>query len=296
MKDLLGIMQMEKEDVKRIVESAEKIKKNGAKTILQGKIIAMLFEKPSTRTRVSFEAAIVHMGGHPMNLDFVSTQISRGETMEDTGKVLSRYVDGITARLYKQEELEKLAEGADVPVINALTDIEHPCQALGDVLTIKEKKGSKVKVAFVGDIACNVANSLMLASTALGMEFVLIGPMGKYPPKEKFVEKAKKWGKVQVIDSLDGVEGCDVVYTDVWVSMGFESEKQERLKAFTPYQLNKNLLKKAKKDAIVMHCLPAKRGLEITSEVLDGPQSVVFDQAENRLHIQKAILAELLGA
>ena len=297
--NLLSIWELDAKKISEYVSFAGEVKGNKAKYShsLDGKTLAMIFEKASTRTRVSFEAGTTQLGGHAMYFDFTASQLSRGETIADTAKVLGRYVDIIMARLYRHTDLLEIAKNAMVPVINGLTDEEHPCQALSDLLTMKEKGKLKsgAKFAFVGDCSFNMANSLMLACAKAGMEVSLVCPKG-YPPNPKYVKEAKKYGKVEVCsDPAVGVKGADVVYTDVWISMGMEEEKAERMKAFAPFQMNGELLAHAKKDAIVMHCLPAHRGMEITSEVLDGKQSVVWDQAENRLHMQKAIMLKLLG-
>lgn len=296
--NLLTIQELDAKKIADYVALAEEVKKGGVKysKALEGKTLAMIFEKSSTRTRVSFEAGMTQLGGHAIYFDFTTSQLSRGETMHDTAKTLGRYVDIIMARLYKHTDIVEIAKHARVPVINGLTDLEHPCQALSDLLTMKEKgklqKGAKF--AFVGDCAFNMANSLMLACVKSGMEVALVCPKA-YPPNMKFVAEARKFGKVEVVsDPAQGVKNADVVYTDTWISMGMDDEKAERTKAFSPYQVNADLLTQAKKDAIVMHCLPAHRGLEITDEVMDGKQSVVFDQAENRLHMQKAIMLRLM--
>lgn len=294
--NLLGISELSKEQIFKIVELGEKFKAKKIDARLPNKTLAMLFEKPSTRTRVSFEVAMTQLGGHAIYVDYVGSQISRGESIADTARTLSRYVDIVMARLYKHSDLIELAQNSSIPIINGLTDLEHPCQTLGDILTIKEKKGfgGKRKLAFVGDCACNVANSLLLACSKVGIDVSLICPPG-YPPNQKFLDEARKSKqKIEVSNKIEDVEGADIIYTDVWVSMGFEEERAERMKAFAPYVVNEKVLEYAKKDCIVMHCLPAHRGLEITSEVLDGPNSVVWDQAENRLHIHKAILLYLL--
>ncbi len=299
--DLLGIIDLEKKDLEQLLTLSEKLKREHKEgktdNSLDNKTLTMLFEKSSTRTRVSFEAAMGQMGGHSIYLDYTSSQLARGETIGDTAKVLSRYSDILAARLYKHSDLEELANNSDVPVINALTDLEHPCQAIADIFTAKEngklEKGKKF--AFVGDCAFNMANSLMLAFTKMQMDVVLVCPPG-YSANEKYLSEARKFGNVEIEhDPKKGVEGADIVYTDVWVSMGLEDEKAERMKEFTPYQVNEELMKSAKDDAIALHCLPAHRGVEITSEVLDGKQSAVWDQAENRMHTQKAIMLKLLG-
>ncbi|MCX8175342.1 MAG: ornithine carbamoyltransferase [Candidatus Micrarchaeota archaeon] len=299
MENLLSIWELDRKKIEGYLALAGEVKKNRERYLhaLEGKVLAMVFEKASTRTRVSFEAGMAQLGGHAIYFDFTSSQLSRGESMADTARTLGRYVDIIMARLYKHADLLEIAKYAGVPVINGLTDVEHPCQALGDLLTMQEKgklrKGAKF--AFVGDAAFNMANSLMLACTKMGMDVALVCPKG-YPPNPKFVKEAQRFGKVEICnDAAEGVKGADVLYTDVWVSMGMEEEKAERMRAFAPYQLNGELLSHAKKDCIVMHCLPAHRGLEITNEVIDGKNSVVWDQAENRLHIQKAIMLRLLG-
>jgi len=297
--NLLSIWEMDGRALEQYVSLAEEVKKNRSKYAhaLDGKTLAMVFEKSSTRTRVSFEAGMTQLGGHAIYFDFTTSQLSRGETMHDTAKTLGRYADIIMARLYKHADALEIARHAGVPVINGLTDLEHPCQALSDLLTMKEKgklrKGAKF--AFVGDCAFNMANSLMLACAKSGMEVALVCPKG-YPPNQQFVKEARRFGKVEIYgDPAAGVKGADVVYTDTWISMGMDEEKAERTKAFSPYQVNDELLAGAKSDCIVMHCLPAHRGLEITNEVMDGKQSVVFDQAENRLHMQKAIMLKLTG-
>jgi ornithine carbamoyltransferase len=298
--DMLTIWELKKERIEDVLKTSERLKREHKKGVqskaLQNKTLAMLFEKASTRTRVSFEAAMTQLGGHAIYIDLATSQISRGETMDDTGKVLGGYVDGIMARLYKHSDMEELAKGSAVPVINGLDDLEHPCQALGDLLTMKEwgKFGKGKKLAFVGDCGFNVCNSVMLACSKVGMDVSLVCPKG-YPPNGKYVKEAQRYADVTVEhDPLRGVDGADVIYTDVWVSMGQEKEKEERLKAFGPFQVNKKMVGKANKGCIAMHCLPAHRGFEITSDVLDGPQSAVWDEAENRLHIQKGILAYLM--
>lgn len=296
--NLLSVWETTHASIDAYVKLGAEVKKRPERysASLSGKTLAMLFEKSSTRTRVSFENAMYQLGGHSTYLDFAGSQLSRGESISDTGKVLGRYVSAIMARLYRQADLIELAKHSGVPVINGLTDDEHPCQALADIMTMHErgKVGKGRKFAFVGDCSFNMANSLMLVCAKSGMDVALVCP-AKYPPNEKFVKEAKKHSKVAVEhDPKKGVEGADVIYTDTWVSMGQEGEKASRISDFTPYQINSKLLSHAKEDAIVMHCLPAHRGLEITSDVLDGPQSAVWDQAENRLHIQKAILLKLL--
>jgi ornithine carbamoyltransferase len=259
-------------------------------------ILVLIFEKASTRTRVSFEAAMDQLGGSAIYIDAANSQISRGESMSDTARVLSSYVDILAARMHRHSEMEELAKYSSIPVINALTDLEHPCQALSDVYTIRESFGkvSGLRIAFVGDIADNVANSLMIVAAKLGAEISLVGPE-EYDPDMGFVKAARKFGKVEIHNDMKmGLEGCDVVYTDTFISMGQEAEAEKRRKLFARYKLNSSVMKYAKKDAKVMHCLPAHRGEEITSELLDGKSSLVWRQAANKLPVEKAILLYLL--
>ncbi len=261
--------------------------------------MALFFEKPSTRTRISFEVGVHQLGGYPLYLNAQEMQLKRGETIADTARVLERYVDGIMARVYSHDTLVELAQYSRIPVINGLSDLEHPCQVIADYFTIIEKKGfKKLKVVYLGD-GNNVANSLILAGVMLGMNVVCSSPKEFMPPKKVLEEAlvlAKRYGgSIEIIeDPKEAVKDADVLYTDVWVSMGQEDEKEIRRRVLPTYQLNKELLYLAKEDAIVMHCLPAHRGEEITDEVMDGPNSVVFDEAENRLHVQKAIMALLI--
>jgi ornithine carbamoyltransferase len=262
--------------------------------------LAMIFEKPSTRTRVSFEIAMVQMGGHALYLNPNDLQLGRGETISDTAKVLSRYADGILYRGFKHETTMELAKNAGVSVINGLDDIEHPCQALTDLFTIREFKGEldKLKMTYVGD-GNNVCNSLMLGSVIVGLNTVIATPK-EFRPDPALTKEAQRivGEKGTTLEFTDdpglAVKNADVIYTDVWISMGMEFEQEKRKKIFSPFQVNNKLLAQAKDDCIVMHCLPAHRGQEITDEVMDGKNSVVFDQAENRLHAQKALLANLL--
>jgi ornithine carbamoyltransferase len=254
----------------------------------------MIFEKPSTRTRVSFEVAIYQLGGYPVYLSPTELQLSRGETIKDTAQVLSRYLDAVVIRTFSHNTIEEFAKWSTVPVINALTDEHHPCQALADIMTIIEKKGKLqgIKLTFVGD-GNNVANSLIEASALVEIKINIATPEGCEPLME-IIEKAKAFTEVKIFhDPQEAVKDADVIYTDVWLSMG-EEENIKKKEKFKNFQLNTELLKKAKSDAIVMHCLPAHRGEEITDEVLDSPQSVVLDQAENRLYTEKAILEFLL--
>lgn len=268
---------------------------------LKGLSVAMVFEKPSTRTRVSFEVAIGACGGQAVVLSGGELQLGRGETIEDTGRVLSRYVDGIVVRTFEQERLEALASASDAPVINGLSDFEHPCQVLADLLTIQEKKGrlEGLLLAYLGD-GNNVANSLLLGGAMMGLHVRVATPPG-FEPIPQVVERASEIarmtnGSVEVMnDPVKATEGADVLYTDVWASMGQEEEADERSLVFPPYQLDEAAVERAGDEVIVMHCLPAHRGQEITDEVIDGVHSVVWDQAENRLHTAKALLLWVFG-
>lgn len=303
-RSLLCLKDFTKEELEEFIFQGEKLKvehyagKN--EKLLDGKTVAVLFEKPSTRTRISFAVAIHELGAFPLILETSNLQLVRGETVPDTAKVMGRMVQGIVARVFAQKTLEELAQFSGVPVINALSDFSHPCQALGDFLTIKEKKGrlQGVKLAYLGD-GNNVANSLLIGGSILGLDVSVGTPKGFEPMKEVVemaLNFAKKSGsKIEIVnDPKEAAKDADVLYTDVWASMGQEAEHDKRVQIMKPFQINSEILKYAKEDAIVMHCLPAHRGEEITDEVLDGPHSVVFDQAENRLHIQKAILSLLI--
>lgn len=304
-KNLLSIHDLSVGEVGIILGLAEKLKKklkNGeSHEYLKGKTLAMLFSKASTRTRVSFETGFYQLGGHPIFLNDSVSQVGRGEPIKDTARVLSRFVDGIMIRTFSHENVEELAEYATVPVINGLTDLLHPCQALTDVFTILEYK--KVlkgrKLVYVGD-GNNMAHSLMYACAKVGMNMVCASPEG-YQPNPEIVkianEDGKETGAVITVetDLVKAAMDADVLYTDVWTSMGQEEEFNERLKVLGSYQINKEILGVAKNDAIVLHCLPAHRGEEITEEVIEGKQSAVFDQAENRLHVQKAIMTLLMS-
>ncbi|HJP65687.1 MAG TPA: ornithine carbamoyltransferase [Actinomycetota bacterium] len=267
---------------------------------LRGLAVAMIFEKPSTRTRVSFEVAVSSTGGHPLALSSSELQLGRGETIEDTGRVLSRYVDAVVLRTFGQERLEGLARTATVPVINALSDFEHPCQCLADLFTVKERRGrlEGLTLAYVGD-GNNVAHSLLLGGAKCGMEVRVATPLG-FEPIPQVVRRSEEiaedsGGRVLVTnDPAEAEDGADVLYTDVWASMGQESEAEERALVFTNYRLDQAAVERASDEVLVMHCLPAHRGHEITDQVIDGPHSVVWDQAENRLHAQKALLLWLL--
>jgi ornithine carbamoyltransferase len=304
-KDLLTVGAIPRGQIARLLQVAESLKAKRRRGIphdyLAGATLGLLFEKPSTRTRVSFEAGMNQLGGQSLFLSASDIQLCRGESIADTARVLSRYLDGLVVRTYDHATVEEWARQASIPVINGLTDLCHPCQALSDLLTIQEKKGRLrgVKLAYVGD-GNNVANSLIESAAKMGMVISLACPSG-YEPDQRLVDlarvEAEETGASITIseDAHIAVKEAHVVYTDVWVSMGREREQSRRLKALVPYQLNERLLKNARPDAIVMHCLPAHRGQEISAGVLDGPQSVVLDQAENRLHMQKAILVEWLA-
>jgi ornithine carbamoyltransferase len=298
--NLISISDLDEGDIIRLLDRADafKIQRYQSKaTPLAGKSLAMIFEKPSTRTRVSLEVATVELGGHPLNLSAGELQLGRGETVADTARVLSRFVQGITARVYSHHTVMQLAEHANVPVVNALSDFEHPLQILADLMTMRRRFGhlEGLKVAWIGD-GNNVCNSMILACAIMGMSIMVASPKG-FEPKAQIIGQARNLGgdPKLVVDPVDAAIGADVLVTDTWVSMGDEAEEAERLRVFGKYQLNGDLLKLASKDAIAMHCLPAHRGQEITDEVMDGPQSAVFDEAENRLHTSKAVLEWLMS-
>lgn len=299
MEHLLSITDAE-DNIFKILEQAKKFKKDPIMgEPLKSKTLAMIFEKASTRTRVSFEVAMFHLGGSGLYLSASDLQLGRGEIVEDTARAMTRYVDGVMIRAKEHGDVVKFAEYSNVPVINGLTNLEHPCQALTDILTIYEKKNTfKVKLAFVGD-GNNVCNSLLLAAALVGMDMTVVCPE-KYEPNPEIFKKAQSYAqksgsKLEITSEVsEGVKDADVVYTDVWVSMGDEKDTLKRMEDFKEYQVNMDLLKMAKHDAIVMHCLPAVRGQEITDEVINCSQSVIWDQAENRMHTQKAVLYNLL--
>lgn len=302
-RDLLSLYDFTKEEIEEFLKSGETLKiksKIGENSpVLAGKKLGLIFEKPSTRTRVSFEVAMYELGGHAIYLSSNELQLKRGETIADTARVLSRYLDGIMARVFFHKDIVELAKFADIPVINGLSDMFHPCQVLGDLLTIKEKKGrlDGIRLTFLGD-GNNVCHSLMLGGVKMGMQIVISTPKEYMPDKEviNWVKEEEKKYKGEVLfieDPFEAIKGSDVVYTDVWVSMGQENSETKK-KILSPYQVNERIVKNAKKDFIFMHCLPAHRGEEVVDEVVDGENSVVFDQAENRLHIQKGILSLLL--
>ncbi len=301
MKHLISMADLSSEELDEILRLAEKLKEERYKgrvtDYLKNKSLAMIFELPSTRTRISFEVAMTDLGGHALYLNWNDLQLGRGEPIKDTARVLSRYVHGVVMRVRRHETILEFAKYSTVPVINGLSDLEHPCQVIADLLTIKEYKGDLkyVKLVWIGD-GNNVCNSLILASALTGMEMVVCTPKG-YEPNKEIVEKALKMGAKLTFecDPMKAVEDADVIYTDVWVSMGQEKERKKRLKAFAGYQVTQELVDSAKTNVVVMHCLPAHRGEEITEEVLESEHSIVFDQAENRLHAQKAILLKLIG-
>ncbi|MBQ4517313.1 MAG: ornithine carbamoyltransferase [Clostridia bacterium] len=305
MKHLLSLHDWSPEDIEKALTLAEKLKKEQKEGIphplLKGKTLGMIFTKSSTRTRVSFEVGMYQLGGNALFLSSNDIQLGRGETIYDTANVLSRYLDGIMIRTYKQSDVEDLAKYGSIPIINGLTDLLHPCQVLADLLTIKEHCGSLKgkKLAYVGD-GNNMAHSLMYGGAKTGMEVAVATPAA-YKCDETVVkqamEDAKETGAKILIteDPKEAVKDADVVYTDTWVSMGQESEKEEKVKVFGAYQVNKELFSLAKPNAIFLHCLPAYRGMEVTDDVIDGPNSVVFDEAENRLHAQKAVMVMAMG-
>ncbi|UCD54309.1 MAG: ornithine carbamoyltransferase [Dehalococcoidia bacterium] len=300
-KDLLSIFDLGSEDIRSLISDAVDMKVKGWLSLLSGKTLALIFEKPSLRTRVSFEMAMRQLGGESIYLSPDEVGLGKRESVPDVARVLSRYVDVIAARTFSHQTLEILAGYSDVPVINALSDLEHPCQALADLLTIYEKRGELegLTLAFVGD-GNNVAHSLLLAASLAGMNFRIASPAG-YGVPEKILSLAQGYtldrGAEVLCTEEPGlaVSGADVVYTDVWTSMGQEAEADQRRQAFARYQVNSELLSLAKEDAILMHPLPAHQGEEVAEGILDSPQSVVFDQAENRMHMQKALLAFMLG-
>ncbi|CAG0961268.1 ornithine carbamoyltransferase [Methanosarcinales archaeon] len=298
---LLSISDLSYADIIYLLDTASDLKEKRARgktfDILKNKTLAMLFEKSSTRTRLSFEVAMTDLGGQAIYLNYKDMQLGRGESVADTARVMSRYVHAIMARVYKHETLVELSENGTVPVINGLSDLEHPCQLLADLLTIREYKGKFKGLNFVwiGD-GNNVCNSAMLACALTGMKMTAACPQG-YEPNAEILAKARALGgTINIInDPMKAAKKADILSTDVWVSMGDEEEYDQRLHDFAPYQINSKLLEQAKHDVMVLHCLPAHRGEEITAEVVDGPNSAVFDQAENRLHVQKALLLKLLS-
>jgi len=294
-KDLLTIRDLSKGDILALLERALQMKKEGRDVTrsLSGYTLGLIFDKASTRTRVSFEAAMFRLGGQTLFLSRADTQLSRDETIADTARVLSRYIDAVAIRTYSQELVEEMARWSDAPIINALTDRYHPCQVLSDLMTVKEKRGDldNMKVAWIGD-GNNVAHSWINAAHLLGFEMVLACPSGYHPLPEVLGDVGQN---IRVIeDPLEAAEGADAINTDVWSSMGQEDEKKQRIKDFQGFQVNQSLVELGKPHVLVMHCLPAHRGEEITADVMDGPHSVVFDQAENKLYLHQALLEKLL--
>jgi len=304
--DFLTLQEFTKDEIWQLLKSTKKFKENTVKgkevNNLEGKSVALLFQKPSTRTRVSFEVAIHQLSGHSVYLGYAESQLGRGESTADTARVLSRYVDCVVARVNKHEDLEEMAEYASIPVINALSDLHHPCQAVADLYTVWEKFGTLegLKVAYVGD-GNNVCNSLLVGCSKLGVDVSVACPQG-YEPDNGVQKMAKtnaidSGSKIQILhEPLEAVKNADVVCTDTFVSMGDEAERETRLKTFLPkYKVTSDLFKHASKDALFMHCLPAHRNEEVTDEVMDGTHSAIWDQAENRLHTSKAILVKVVA-
>jgi ornithine carbamoyltransferase len=300
-KDFLCLTDWSKAELDQIFALGQDLKARQKRRephpLLQGKTLAMIFEKSSTRTRISFEVGMVQLGGHALFLSSGNTQMGRGEPIKDTGRVMARYCDGIMIRTYSQAAVEELAQWADIPVINGLTDLYHPCQIMADLMTVIEHKGGYqgLKFCWVGD-GNNMANSWINAAAVFGFELRVATPTN-YRPDAMVMDRAKQLGaKILYTDSpREAATGADVLNTDVWASMGQEEEAEQRRQAFSGFQINRELLAAADPAAIVLHCLPAHRGEEITDEVIESPQSVVFDEAENRMHIQKAIMATLMG-
>jgi len=302
-RDFLTILDLSSEEIDALLRRASTLKKNFSKgrlkRTLEGKTLGLIFNKPSTRTRVSFEVAMYQLGGRVIFMSSQDTQLSRDEPLRDTALVLSRYIDGLVVRTYDDADLQELARHAEIPVINGLTDLYHPCQVMSDVLTVQEKKGDlkPLRIAWVGD-GNNVAHSWLNAAARLNFSLSLACPPG-FEPKREILETAQGLAGERIHcgnDPGEAVRDADVINTDVWTSMGQDEERRARLAAFQDYQINGDLLRKAKPDAIVLHCLPAHRGEEITDEVMDGPNSAILDQAENRMHLQRALLDWLLGA
>jgi len=306
MKHLICLKDWTTEEILEVLNLADRLKYENKNRIdhkhhLRGKTLGMIFSKSSTRTRVSFEVGIHQLGGYALFLSASDIQIGRGETIHDTAKTLSRYLDGIMIRTFRQKDVEDLAAYGSIPVINGLTDELHPCQILADLMTIREKKGKLkgLKLSYVGD-GNNVAHSLLIGCAKTGVDISVATPK-EYSCMDKYVKIAMEIAQttgttIEILsDPKEAVRNADVVYTDTWVSMGMENEKEQRIKVFLPYQVNKELFSLAKPDAIFMHCLPAYRGYEVTEDIIDGPNSAVFDEAENRLHVQKAVMVKLMA-
>ncbi len=303
-KDIISIHELSREEIDQVLDTAMILKmKNKLGEIyhpLKGKTLGMIFQKSSTRTRVSFEVGIWQLGGYGLFLSASDLQLKRGETVADTARNLSRYLDGIMIRTYAHQDVVDFAEYSSIPVINGLTDLLHPCQVLSDLFTIQEKKQTlkNLKLAYIGD-GNNMAHSLLFGAAKVGMDIFICSPSGFEPDSEitrlARLDASKTGAKIIINnDPAQAAQSADIIYTDVWTSMGMEGEEEKRLQSFSKYQVNSSLLEKAKEDVLVMHCLPAHRGEEITGEVIDGPHSIVFDQAENRLHVQKAIMALIM--
>ncbi len=305
MKHLLSLNDLSTDEIHDLLKLSEKLKRQTKEGVqhhlLKGKTLGMIFTKSSTRTRVSFEVGMYQLGGYSLFLSSNDIQLGRGESIFDTANVLSRYIDGIMIRTFKQSDVEDLAKYGSIPVINGLTDEMHPCQILADLLTVYEHKGKLegMKLAYIGD-GNNVAHSLLHGCAKTGMDIAIASPKG-YECDSRYVEEAKEAAKssgsnvILTQDPVEAIANADVVYADTWISMGQEDQKEEKLNIFMPYQINSQLFSKAKEDAIFLHCLPAYRGYEVTEDVIDGAQSVIFDEAENRLHAQKAVMATLMG-
>lgn len=299
MKHLLKLGDLSREELLSVLNLADQLKyerKNGIRgEYLKGKKLGMIFQKSSTRTRVSFETGMYELGGYALFLSNRDLQIGRGEPVEDTARVLSRYLDGIMIRTFEQKEVEDLAKYGSIPVINGLTDYCHPCQVLADLMTVREHKGAfkGLKLCFIGD-GNNMAHSLMVGAVKTGMKFSIACPKG-YEPDAELVKWAKENGEFMMTEDVaEAAKNADVLYTDVWASMGQEEEKEKRIKAFTGFQINADIMRAAKKDAMVLHCLPAHRGEEITADVFEAHADEIFEEAENRLHAQKAVMCKLM--
>ncbi|MDI6807779.1 MAG: ornithine carbamoyltransferase [Candidatus Eisenbacteria bacterium] len=301
-KDFIRIPDLTRDEIDGIFNTAFELKRGSpsetGQAPLKGKTLIMIFHKPSLRTRVSFEVGMARLGGRAVHLRDEEIGVDSREKLEDVGKVLSRYGDGIMIRTFRNEWVERLASASSIPVVNGLTDIHHPCQVLADIFTLKEKNldPDKMIVAYLGD-GNNVCNSWIDATQRFGFELRVAHPQGYSPDPDVLAEAGKK-GKGKVLltqDPREAAKGADVIYTDVWASMGKESEREARARQFKPYQVNRTAVSLAKKNCLVMHCLPAHRGDEITDDVIDGPNSIVFDEAENRMHLQNGLLATLLG-
>lgn len=300
-RSLISMADLTQDEVEKVLSLALDLKQQRRRGLahpwLQGRVVAMIFEKPSTRTRISFEAGVMQLGGQAILLSSRDMQIGRGETVADTARVLSRFVDAVMARTFAHETLTELARWGSIPVINGLSDLEHPCQALGDLLTLQEHFGrlEGLKLAYLGD-GNNVANSLLLAAAIAGLDCAVAHPPG-YAPDEAIAARAAEIAAARgrsacvTQDPQEALHQADAVYTDVWTSMGQEGEEEARRSVFAPYQVNEQAMARARPDAVFMHCLPAHRGEEVSAAVMDGAQSIVFDQTENRLHVQKAVMA-----